>query len=137
MANPEKLCGQTKEVLGHVAEIFGEPDPVPEDRIIAVADGVTLNVGNNVNLKVVETLGHASYNLSFYESLHDGIFSGDAAGIYVHEFDLVVPTTPAPFRHDIALASLDRLVRFNPKALYFSYFGVASDAVKRPQDHAL
>jgi glyoxylase-like metal-dependent hydrolase (beta-lactamase superfamily II) len=137
LVNPEQLWLQTKEILGQVAEIFGEPDPVPEDRIIAAADGVTFDVGNNVKLKVVETLGHASHNLSYYEPLHGGIFPGDAAGIYLREFDVVVPTTPPPFRLDIALASLDKLVSLKPTALYYSHFGKVSDAAKRLQDYAL
>lgn len=74
LVNPEKLWLQTKELLGHVAEIFGEPEPVPEDRIIAASDGMTFDVGNNVSLKAVETLGHASHNLSYYEPLHGGVF---------------------------------------------------------------
>jgi glyoxylase-like metal-dependent hydrolase (beta-lactamase superfamily II) len=137
LVNPEQLWLQAKKVLGQVAAIFGEPESVPEDRIIAAADGVTFDVGNNVNLKVVETLGHASHNLSYYEPLHGGIFPGDAAGIYLREFDVVVPTTPPPFRLDIALASLDKLVSLKPKALYYSHFGKVSDAVKRLQDYAL
>jgi len=137
LVNPEQLWLQAKEVLGQVAEIFGEPESVPEDRIIAAADGATFDVGNNVKLKVVETLGHASHNLSYYEPLHGGIFPGDAAGIYLREFDVVVPTTPPPFRLDIALSSLDKLVSLKPKALYYSHFGEVSDAVKRLQDYAL
>ena len=137
LVNPEQLWLQAKEVLGQVAEIFGEPESVPEDRIIAAADGVTFDVGNNVKLKVVETLGHASHNLSYYEPLHGGIFPGDAAGIYLREFDVVVPTTPPPFRLDIALSSLDKLISLKPKALYYSHFGKVSDPVKRLQDYAL
>jgi glyoxylase-like metal-dependent hydrolase (beta-lactamase superfamily II) len=137
LVNPEQLWLQAKEVLGQVAEIFGEPEPVPEDRIIAAADGVTFDVGNNVKLKVVETLGHASHNLSYYEPLHRGIFPGDAAGIYLREFNVVVPTTPPPFRLDIALSSLDKLVSLKPTALYYSHFGKVSDAEERLQDYAV
>jgi glyoxylase-like metal-dependent hydrolase (beta-lactamase superfamily II) len=137
LVNPEQLWLQAKEVLGQVAEIFGEPKSVPEDRIIAATNGVTFDVGNNVKLKVVETLGHASHNLSYYEPLHGGVFPGDAAGIYLREFDVVVPTTPPPFRLDIALASLDKLVSLKPMALYYSHFGKVSNAVKRLQDYAL
>jgi glyoxylase-like metal-dependent hydrolase (beta-lactamase superfamily II) len=137
LVNPEQLWLQAKEVLGHVAEIFGKPNPIPEDRIIAAANGVTFDVGNKVKLKVVETLGHASHNLSYYEPLHGGVFPGDAAGIYLHEFDVIVPTTPSPFRLDIALASLDKLVSLKPTALYYSHFGKVSNAVKRLQDYAL
>jgi glyoxylase-like metal-dependent hydrolase (beta-lactamase superfamily II) len=137
LVNPKKLWLQAKEVLGNVAEIFGDPEPVPEDRIIVAADGRTFDAGNSVKLKVVEILGHASHHLSYYESLHEGVFPGDAAGIYLSKFDVVVPTAPPPFRLDIALASLDKLVSLNPMALYYSHFGKASNAVKRLQDYAL
>jgi hypothetical protein len=35
------------------------------------------------------------------------------------------------------LSSLDKLVKLNPSALYYSHFGKVSDAVKRLQDYAL
>jgi glyoxylase-like metal-dependent hydrolase (beta-lactamase superfamily II) len=136
LVNPEKLWLQAKEVLGEVAEMFGEPVPVPEDRIIAAADGVTIEAGN-VTLTAIETLGHASHHLSFYEPVNKGVFPGDAAGIYLSQFDAVVPTAPPPFRLDVALASLDKLIRLNPQALYFSHFGNAVDAVKRLRDYAV
>lgn len=136
LVNPGKLWLQAKEVLGDVAEMFGEPIPVPKDRIIAGSDGVTLEAGN-VKLKAIETLGHASHHLSYYEPVNRGIFPGDAAGIYLSQFDVVVPTAPPPFRLDIALASLDKLIRLNPRALYFSHFGNAADAVKRLRDYAV
>jgi glyoxylase-like metal-dependent hydrolase (beta-lactamase superfamily II) len=74
--------------------------------------------------------------LSFYEMLGMGVFLGDAAGIYLNEIDVVVPTTPPPLRLDIALASLDKLVSLKPTALYYSHFGKASDAVERLRAYA-
>ena len=69
--------------------------------------------------------------------MNKGVFSGDAAGIYLSQFDVVVPTSPPPFRLGVALSSLNKLIRLNPQTLYFSHFGNASDAVKRLQDYAL
>jgi glyoxylase-like metal-dependent hydrolase (beta-lactamase superfamily II) len=137
LINPEKLWLQSKEVLGKVAEIYGAPEPVPEDRIISATDDATFDVGNNVKLKAVETLGHASHHLSYYDFLNKGIFPGDAAGIYLSEFDAVIPTAPPPFHLNSALSSLEKLVSLNPKALYYSHFGKASDAVKRLKNYAL
>jgi glyoxylase-like metal-dependent hydrolase (beta-lactamase superfamily II) len=137
LVNPKKLWLQSKEVLGRVAEIFGEPEAVPKDRIIAASDGTTLDVGKNLRLRALETLGHASHNLSYYEPLYGGIFSGDTAGIYLCEFDAVVPTTPPPFRLDTALASVEKLASLKPSALYYSHFGKGRDAVKQLQDHVL
>lgn len=135
LANPEKLWQQSKEVLGNMAEMYGKPEPVPEERIIAATDGMTFDVGNNISLKVVETLGHASHHVSYYEPLSEGIFSGDAAGIYIKEIDVIVPTTPSPFRLDIALASLDKLIRLKPEVLYYSHFGKAYNAVEKLQTY--
>jgi glyoxylase-like metal-dependent hydrolase (beta-lactamase superfamily II) len=137
LRNPEKLWLQSQKVLGHVAEIYGKPEPVPENKVIAATEGMTFDTGNNVRLKVVETLGHAAHNLSYIELSSNGIFTGDAAGIYLNEFDVVIPTTPPPFRLDIALASLNKLVSLNPEFLYYSHFGKAGDAVRRLRTYAL
>ena len=136
LANPEKLWQQSREVLGKITELYGEPEPVPPERIIAAEDGMTFDLGKNVKLRVVETLGHASHHQSYYETLGRGLFPGDAAGIYLREFDTIVPTTPAPFRLDTALASLDKLISLKPRALYYSHFGEASNPVGRLQAYA-
>jgi glyoxylase-like metal-dependent hydrolase (beta-lactamase superfamily II) len=137
LINPEKLWLQSQAVLGHVAGTYGKPEPVPENRIIAATEGMILDSGNDVRLRVVETLGHAAHNLSYRELLNNGVFTGDAAGIYLNEFDAVIPTSPPPFRLDIALASLDKLISLNPKFLYYSHFGKASAAVQRLKDYVL
>jgi len=129
LANPEKLWLRSKEVLKGVAEIYGAPEPVAEDRIIMAMDGMSFDIGDNVGLKVVETPGHSSHHLSYWEASSRGIFTGDAAGIYLNEFDVIVPTTPPPFCLDVALASLDKLSRFKPNFLCYSHFGKASDAL--------
>lgn len=136
LVNPKKLWQQSKEVLRSITELYGEPEPVPAERIVAATDSMILDVGNGVRLKVIETLGHASHHQSYYETLGGGIFPGDAAGIYMKEFDAVVPTTPAPFRLDSTLASLGKLISLKPKALYYSHFGEASNPVERLQAYA-
>jgi len=136
IANPERLWTQSKAALGKIAQMYGRPESVPEERITTATDGATFDVGKGVTLKVVETLGHASHQLSYYETSSEGIFTGDTAGIYLSRFDVVVPTTPAPFRLDIALASLKKLISFNPKVLYYSHFGKAYNAVERLHEYA-
>jgi glyoxylase-like metal-dependent hydrolase (beta-lactamase superfamily II) len=132
LIDPEKLWQQSLLVQGkQIADMYHAPEPVYAEKILPVSDGMTFSLGNNVNLKVVETLGHASHHQSYFETLHGGLFLGDAAGIYIHALDVVVPTTPPPFRLDVALASLEKLVELNPTALYYSHFGKATDAVKR------
>ncbi len=127
-ADPAKLWTEAKKALGDTAEMYGRPEPVPEERIIPTVDGMTFEAGNGVTLKAVETLGHSSHHLSFYETLSKGVFTGDAAGIYLNRMDLVVPTTPPPFRLDIAVTSLHKLIKLKPRFLYYSHFGKAYKA---------
>jgi glyoxylase-like metal-dependent hydrolase (beta-lactamase superfamily II) len=132
LVNPQKLWQQSTEVLGkRITDLYHEPEPVPAERIIDVADGIALDVGNNVKLEVIETLGHASHHQSYYETLGGGLFPGDAAGIYLENSDVVVPTIPPPFRLDEAISSLEKLVSFNPSVLYYTHFGRAFAAVER------
>jgi glyoxylase-like metal-dependent hydrolase (beta-lactamase superfamily II) len=136
LINPERLWPSSQAVLGFVSEIFGKPEPVPKERIIPVTEG-SFDLADGAKLRVIETLGHASHNLSFYESLNGGVFQGDAAGTYFPEFDVVMPTTPPPFHLDLALASLDKLISLKPTVLYYSHFGKASNGVQRLKDYKL
>ncbi len=134
LVDPERLWTSSQKVLGFVSEIFGKPEPVPKERVIPVTEEA-FDLGDGAKLTVTETVGHASHNLSFQESFNGGVFPGDAAGTYLPEFDVVVPTTPPPFYLDSALTSLDRLISLNPTVLYFSHFGKANDAVQRLKDY--
>lgn len=134
LIDPERLWPSSQKVLGFVSEIFGKPEPVPKDRIIPIIEG-SFDLGSGERLTVTETVGHASHNLSFQESFNGGVFPGDAAGTYLPEFDVVVPTTPPPFYLDAALASLDKLISLKPTVLYFSHFGKANNAVQRLREY--
>jgi glyoxylase-like metal-dependent hydrolase (beta-lactamase superfamily II) len=136
LIDPERLWSSSRKVLGFVSDIFGRPEPVPKDRVIPVTEG-SFDLGCGAKLTVLETIGHASHNLSFQESFNGGVFPGDAAGTYLPEFDVVVPTTPPPFYLDAALASLDKLIGLKPAALYFSHFGKALNAKQHLEDYKI
>jgi glyoxylase-like metal-dependent hydrolase (beta-lactamase superfamily II) len=130
LVDPERLWPSSQAVLGYVSEVFGKPEPVPQDRIVVLTEGC-FDLGEGNSLCVTETVGHASHNLSFKESFNGGVFPGDAAGTYMPECGVVVPTTPPPFYLEAALASLDKLIALNPTALYFSHFGKADQPIER------
>jgi glyoxylase-like metal-dependent hydrolase (beta-lactamase superfamily II) len=102
-------------------------------RIATAADGMTFTVNDDVKLRVLETPGHAPHHLCYYEPLSGGIFIGDAVGVYLDEIDVIVPSTPPPFRLDITLASLERLADLKPEVLYYTHFGMAYKAVEKNQ----
>lgn len=131
LAKPEKLWRQTKQVLGEIADMYGEIRSVPEERIMVATDGMVVELGEGVRVRVIETLGHASHHLSFYENSSGGIFTGDAAGVYVQKLDVLIPTAPPPFSLEMALATLDRFIGLKPKRLYYTHFGVGDEAIKK------
>jgi len=131
LIDPRKLWGQTKQVLGSLAEMYGAIDPVPEERIIAAADGTVIDLGDDAALEILEMPGHASHELGFFARSCGGIFPGDAAGVYLSPLDVIIPTTPPPFNLEMTLISLERLVSMDPQWLYYSHFGPASKATEK------
>ncbi len=129
--NPERLWEQSKQVLGKVATAYGKTDPVPENKVITPSDGASFDLGCSVQVKVLETLGHASHHLAYFDRDSQGIFQGDAAGIYFPQLDVTIPTAPASFQLEIALASLEKLTQLQPKRLYYTHYGPANNAVER------
>jgi len=136
LINPERLWTSSLQVLGDIAEMYGEYEPVLEERILIAKEGMVLDLGKGVDLKVFEMPGHASHELGFYEKNSNGVFPGDAAGIYLNKFDVVVVNTPPPFHLEMALSSLKRLIQMKPRWLYYSHFGPADDAVKKLKNYA-
>jgi glyoxylase-like metal-dependent hydrolase (beta-lactamase superfamily II) len=136
LVNPDTLWHSAKLVLGSIADIWGKPESVPKDRVIPMTEG-RFDLGFGAKLTALETLGHASHNLSFHDSFNNGVFPGDAAGTYVAQYGVVVPTTPPPFRLEVALASLDKLIALNPSAICFSHFGKADNALQRLKDYKI
>jgi glyoxylase-like metal-dependent hydrolase (beta-lactamase superfamily II) len=135
LINPAKLWAASKVILGNVAEMLGEPQSIPEERIVVASEGMTFDLGKGLKLKAVETPGHAAHSLAYHEHLNNGVFPGDSAGAYLPKFGTVFPTTPPPFRPDAAIVSLEKLISLSPKVLFYSHFGSASDAVRRLREY--
>lgn len=110
--------------------------PVANERIITAEDGMVFDLGEGVELAVIETLGHASHHQSFYEKRSQGVFPGDSAGIYIPKCDVVIPTTPPPFHFETTLTSIEKLKQLKPKLLYYPHFGRTTDALEHLKTHA-
>jgi glyoxylase-like metal-dependent hydrolase (beta-lactamase superfamily II) len=136
MVHPEKLWLMARKVLGKVAEMYGAPESIPKERIIEGYDGMILDLGNNVRIEILETVGHASHHLSFHEHSSNKMFSGDAAGIYLNTLDVIVPTTPEPLYLDVALAAIEKMIRAKPEMLCYTHFGCAGNAVEKLEAYA-
>ncbi|RKD72794.1 glyoxylase-like metal-dependent hydrolase (beta-lactamase superfamily II) [Sinobaca qinghaiensis] len=134
LADPSKLIKGAKAVYGDdFDELFNPVLPVPEARILSAADGETLSLAAGRTLTFYHTPGHADHHISIHDSLTNGVFTGDTAGIqYVdalqYDRQIFLPSTsPNQFRPEQMLASLDHLTAMKPAAIYFGHFGKTED----------
>ncbi|MBO8180717.1 MAG: MBL fold metallo-hydrolase [Archaeoglobus sp.] len=119
--NPKRLWEASKAVLGEVAETYGKPESVEEDRVIAVEDGEEFELGEE-KLKAFYAPGHAPHMLAYYLTNSGVLFPADAVGMYFE--GVVFPLTPPPFDADAALKTLERLMSLNVDYVAFTHYGV-------------
>ncbi|HEX2030247.1 MAG TPA: MBL fold metallo-hydrolase [Actinomycetota bacterium] len=125
LADPTKLVGSAERVYGaeRLRELFGPVQPVPRERLRAVADGDRIDLGDR-QLEVVYTPGHASHHVCLVDSASGGAFVGDAVGVFLPDVGILRPASPPPeFDLELALSSIERIAERRPPVLLFSHFG--------------
>ena len=119
--NPEKLWKASKAVLGDVAEIYGKPEPLEEERVIVVEDGEEFDLGGDI-IQVFHAPGHAPHMLVYYLKRSKVLFPADAVGMCFN--GTVFPLTPPPFDFESAVKTLERLMKLEIEHVAFTHFGV-------------
>jgi glyoxylase-like metal-dependent hydrolase (beta-lactamase superfamily II) len=132
--DPERLNASANQVYGDLYEtIYGACTPIGAERLLAVADGDTLDLGGGRQLELLYTPGHAKHHVGVHDSGTDAIFSGDSVGVKLPGMTHIRPATPpADFHLDAALASLQRYVDRQPSRVYLAHYGPVD-----PPDEAL
>jgi glyoxylase-like metal-dependent hydrolase (beta-lactamase superfamily II) len=137
MVDPSKLIAGARHVYGEEFDTLLEGiDPIPTERIYIPKDMETLDLGHGRILTFIDTPGHAYHHLCIYDSQSQGIFCGDAVGLsspVLSELgtDYVVPSTsPTQFNPQSMTNSINRLAEFKPRILYFTHFGISSNAAQ-------
>jgi glyoxylase-like metal-dependent hydrolase (beta-lactamase superfamily II) len=129
LTNPKFLWEASLKILGDYAVKSGPITSVPEDRIIDANDGMTLNLGRGLTVKIYLTPGHAVHHLCVFHPATGLLFSGEAAGVCIN--GAVRLATPPPFKLEIMLSSIDKLIELKPKKLCYSHFGCYDNGVER------
>lgn len=126
------------QARGEGLERYGEVAPLPEDRMIPVAGGEVLKLGDGQSLEIIYAPGHAPHQICIRETRDNSVFTGDAAGVYVADADLVIPATPGPnFDLEETLATIEKIRGLEPSRLCFAHYGASTrtgyllDAVTR------
>jgi glyoxylase-like metal-dependent hydrolase (beta-lactamase superfamily II) len=127
MVAPAKLWEGTRQVLGQLAEAYGEILPVPTDRI-----GFAEKIGP-LGLRAFLTPGHASHHCCYL--LDDLLFGGEVAGVRCEVPDGIYmrPATPPRFILEVARDSIERMIALAPKYLVFAHYGLVDTAVEHLQ----
>lgn len=132
LADPSRLLRSAERVFqDQLVPLFGQVLPVPEDRIRVLEDGAFIRCGRRT-LVALDTPGHASHHLAYWEPERRWVYTGDVAGIRLPGSDEVVPPTPPP---DIDVeawrASLEKIRRLEPRRLLYTHFGWDDDCTRR------
>jgi glyoxylase-like metal-dependent hydrolase (beta-lactamase superfamily II) len=129
LADPSRLMASARMVYGDALDkLFGELAPVPADRITALDDIGTVDLGDGRRLTTHYSPGHARHHVGLLDSLSGDLYVGDAAGVYIPETGDLRPATPPPdFDLDVALASIKMFGDLGPSRLLFSHYGPVGD----------
>lgn len=128
MVDPSRLMASAERVYGDMLDLlWGRMEPVPEDRVTAVAGGEVLDVGGR-GVTVLATPGHAKHHVSYL--FDDGtLFTGDSAGVRLSGASLIRPALPPP---DLDLAawygSVATMREHRPERLVLTHFGPVEGA---------
>jgi glyoxylase-like metal-dependent hydrolase (beta-lactamase superfamily II) len=129
LADPSRLVASARRVFGaKLDDLFGELLPTPTERLDVLGEHGSVDLGDGRSLATFHNPGHASHHVGLVDSATGDLYTGDAAGVYVPEFDEVRPATPPPdFDLDLALTSLARMRAVGSPRLLFSHYGPVTD----------
>jgi len=123
LADPTRLLSSAQDALQSMAAEFGTMKPIRSDRIVAVNENDTLDLGSRV-LRFMDSPGHAPHELTILDEKTRCVYTGDAAGLYFPGDELLLPITPPPsFDLEANLRVFARLTQLDPRALLYSHYG--------------
>ena len=130
LADPERLLKSATRIYGDDMDtLWGEMRPVPEDQLVSLSDGDTIDLGD-LQAEALDTPGHASHHLSYV--VGDVCFTGDVGGVrlpgesYV-ELPLAPPEIDLETWRDSLSHLRDAIQRHDVTHLAPTHFGVYED----------
>ena len=140
VVDPSALYEGALEVYGQAEmdRAYGRLLPVDAARVVASADGMTVQVGERA-LECIDTPGHARHHHCVWDTRSHGWFTGDTFGLSYREHDttagaMVLPTTtPVQFDPPALRASIERLLTRRPRWMYLTHFGRVGEVERLAQ----
>ena len=137
LIDPSKLRAGAAAVYGEETfkKSFGDLVPIPEDRVVEIEDGMTLDL-NGRELTLYDTPGHARHHLCVWDEQSKGFFTGDVYGNAYPELTtenghyLTPVTSPVQLDPPAWHASIDKLIAMSPERMYLTHYGVLEEPEK-------
>ena len=130
LRDPSRLIDSASRVYGPLLDdLYGRMVPVPEDRLVAAADGFRVDVGNGRALTLVDSPGHAKHHHAVLDGHTGTLLVGDAVGVQLPGLGVLRPATPPPdFDLEQAVRSLHRFAELRPERVVLTHYGPVADA---------
>ena len=137
LSDPTKLIAGSIEVYGEQAfrELYGDLVPIPPERTLTVHDGMLLELAGR-KFELIYTPGHALHHYAIVDHGAGVIFTGDNFGVSYRAFDtsrgeFIFPTTtPVQFDPEAMHKTIDRLMSYQPKAMYLTHYSRVMDLAR-------
>ena len=129
LVDPSTLLKSAARIYGeeNMYEMFGEPQPVPEDRLEELKGSEEIEAAGGL-LVAHYTPGHAYHHLAYLEPRSGMLFTGDVAGVRLPGQSYVKPPTPPP-EVDVEAwkGSIETIRKIAPASLCPTHFGSYED----------
>jgi glyoxylase-like metal-dependent hydrolase (beta-lactamase superfamily II) len=129
LVDPSKLVESATRLYGAAMDrLWGEVAPVPEQNLIVVRGGETIEAGGR-SFEVAYTPGHASHHVCYFDQSSGIAFVGDTAGVCVDGGYVLAPTPPPDIDVELWLQSIQTIDRWRPSTLFLMHFGAITSGV--------
>ncbi|QLC33171.1 MBL fold metallo-hydrolase [Halarchaeum sp. CBA1220] len=129
LVDPERLVEGTKRAVGDQWRYYVEPEPVPEERVVELADGDAVDLGDRT-LTAHHAPGHAPHQVVLEDDRDGFVHTADAAGIWVPDLGRVVETSPPPnFDLETCIDDVEAIRMLDPEVLLYPHFGPGPEDV--------
>ena len=129
LIDPTRLIESSTKVFGKaIMEMYGIPEPIPAERITAVGNEASLDLGDGITATLMYAPGHAPHQISMMLDKSRALLTADAVGIVYPGMKALIPTTPPPsFDPKQLVATVGALRQTTPSELLVPHFGVRKD----------
>jgi len=140
MAEPARLVAGVSAVYGpeYVERVYGDILPIPAERIISAPDGHVVSLAGR-ELLCLDTPGHARHHICILDRKTGSMFTGDMFGLSYRELDVgnkqfIFPTTtPTQFEPEEMRKSVERLLSFQPEAMYLTHYSRVDEVAEKAE----